>query len=60
LENETAEVAAEVQQKKQGKKKGKIVQVYALHQKGLSAKDIAEKMKLRKNSSSLHLENEES
>lgn len=46
MENETAEVAAEVTQKKQGKKKSKIVQAYALHQKGQSAKDIAEKMKL--------------
>lgn len=46
MEIEEAEVAAEVPQKKQGKKKGKIAQVYKLHQKGLSAKDIAEKMKL--------------
>ena len=46
MENEKAEVAAEVQQKKQRKKKGKIAQVYKLHQKGVSVKDIAEKMKL--------------
>lgn len=28
------------------KKRGKIAQVYALHQKGVSVKEIAEKMKL--------------
>jgi predicted transcriptional regulator len=46
LKNETAEVAAEVPQRKQGKKKGKIAQVYKLHQKGLSAKEIASKLKI--------------
>ena len=48
MENETIEVAAEVPQKKQRKKKGKIQQTYALYQKGVSAKMIAEKMKLSK------------
>jgi hypothetical protein len=47
LENEKAEVAAEAKQKKPNKKKkGKIAQVYKLHQKGVSVKEIAEKMKL--------------
>lgn len=46
MENETAEVAAGVPQNKQRKKKGKIVQVYALYQKGLSVKEIAEKWRL--------------
>jgi predicted transcriptional regulator len=33
-------------QKPKRKKKGKIAQVYAMHQKGVSAKQIAKKMKL--------------
>jgi len=46
LENENAPAKAEVTKPKQQKKKGKIAQVYKLHQKGVSIKEIAEKMKL--------------
>ncbi|MGD0029470.1 MAG: hypothetical protein ABSC91_11085 [Candidatus Bathyarchaeia archaeon] len=38
MENETAEVAAEVQQKKQRKKKGKTAELYKLLEKSLPAK----------------------
>jgi predicted transcriptional regulator len=46
LNNENAPAKAEVTKPKQQKKKGKIAQVYKMHQKGASAKEIAEKMKL--------------
>jgi hypothetical protein len=46
LENEKAEVTEAKQKRPKSKKKGKIVQVYKLHQKGQSVKEIAEKMKL--------------
>lgn len=34
------------QQSASGRKKGKIAKVYSLHEKGLSAKEIASKMKI--------------
>jgi hypothetical protein len=47
LENEETHVTSENQQvKPKGKKKGKIAKVYTLHEKGLSAKEIASKMKI--------------
>jgi 2-C-methyl-D-erythritol 4-phosphate cytidylyltransferase len=46
LKNENASVKVEESKPRQQKKKGKIAQVYKLHQKGVSVKDIAEKMKL--------------
>ena len=47
MKNEKETVPEESQQKKtKQKRKGKIAQVYKLHQKGVSVKDIAEKMKL--------------
>ena len=33
-------------QKTRGKKNGKVAEVYAMHQKGVKVKEIAEKMKL--------------
>jgi len=45
LENENVNNVEE-SKPKQRKKKGKIAQVYKLHQKGVSVKEIAEKMKL--------------
>jgi len=46
LKNENASAKVEENKPRQQKKKGKIAQVYKLHQKGLSVKDIAEKLKL--------------
>jgi len=46
LKNENAPAKVEESKPRQQKKKGKIAQVYKLHQKGVSVKDIAEKMKL--------------
>jgi len=47
LKNEKETVSEENQQNElKQKRKGKIAQVYELHQKGISAKEIAEKMKL--------------
>lgn len=45
MENETVQEIEENKPKRQ-KKLGKIAQVYKLHQKGLSAKEIASKMKI--------------
>ena len=45
MENEKVARAKESKPKRQ-KKKGKIAQVYALHQKGNTVKEIAEKMRL--------------
>ena len=45
MENENA-VKVKESKPRQQKKKGKISQVYKLHQKGISVKEIAEKMKL--------------
>lgn len=46
MENEVVHEEDESKPKRQRKKKGKIAQVYKLHQKGESVKDIAEKMNL--------------
>jgi DNA-binding NarL/FixJ family response regulator len=48
LESEKVEEKVEVEapKKKPKKKKGKIAQVYAMHQKGVGVKEIAEKMGL--------------
>jgi transposase len=47
LKNEKETVPEEEQPKKaKRKKKGKIAQVYKLHQEGISVKEIAAKMKL--------------
>ena len=47
MKNEKETVPEESQQKKtKQKRKGKIAQVYSLHQKDLSGKEIAEKTKL--------------
>jgi hypothetical protein len=46
LENENASAKVKEGKPRQQKKKGKIAQVYKLHQKGLGVKEIAEKMKL--------------
>ena len=47
LENQKENVSAEPQQqKKKRKKRGKVAEVYAMHQKGVSVKEIAKKMKL--------------
>jgi DNA-binding NarL/FixJ family response regulator len=49
LKNEKEDVSPKNQEKKpKKKKKGKIAEVFRLHQKGVSVKDIAEKMKLKK------------
>jgi hypothetical protein len=48
LKNEEETVSEEKQPKKaKQKRKGKIAQVYNLHQKGTSVKEIAEKMNLK-------------
>ena len=48
MKNEKEKVSPKNQEKKpKKKKKGKIAEVYRLHQKGVSVKDIAEKMKLK-------------
>ena len=45
LKNEKEDVSPKNQEKKsKKKKKGKIAEVFRLHQKGVSVKDIAEKM----------------
>lgn len=47
MENLKESVSAEPQkQEKKRKKKGKVAQVYTLHKKGVSVKEITEKMKL--------------
>jgi predicted transcriptional regulator len=47
LKNKKEDVPEEIQQKEaKQKRKGKIAKVYELHQKGVSVKEIAEKMKL--------------
>ena len=46
MNNENVPAKVEESKPRQQKKKGKIAQVYKLHQKGVSVKDIAEKMKL--------------
>jgi len=47
LKNEEETVSEENQQKeRKQKRKGKIAKAYELHQKGVSIKEIAEKMKL--------------
>ncbi len=45
-QNETVPAKNQKQKTKQNKKKGKVAEVYAMHQKGVSVKDIAQKMKL--------------
>ena len=48
MKNQNGDVSPKNQQKEpKRKKKGKIAKVYRLHQKGLSVKEIAEKMKLK-------------
>ena len=48
MKNQKEDVSPKNQEKKpKRKKKGKIAKVYGLHQKGLSVKEIAEKMKLK-------------
>ena len=48
MKNENGDVSPKNQEKKpKKKKKGKIAEVFRLHQKGVSVKDIAEKMKLK-------------
>ena len=48
MKNEKEEVSPKIEEKKpKKKKKGKIAEVFRLHQKGVSVKDIAEKMKLK-------------
>ena len=48
MKNEKGDVSPKTQEKKpKQKKKRKIAEVYRLHQKGVSVKDIAEKMKLK-------------
>jgi len=47
LQNEKENIPTEnKEQKPKPKKKGKVAQVYRMHQKGISVKEIAEKMKL--------------
>jgi len=47
LENQKENVSVEPQkQEKKRERKGKVAQVYAMHQKGVAVKEIAEKMKL--------------
>ena len=49
MKNEKGDVSPKTQEKKPKKKnKGKIAEVFRLHQKGVSVKEIAEKMKLKK------------
>jgi len=47
LKNQNGDVSPKNEEKKPKKKKGKIAEVFRLHQKGVSVKDIAEKMKLK-------------
>ena len=48
MKNEKGDVSPKNQQKKpKKKKKGKIAEVFRLHQKGVSVKDISEKTKLK-------------
>ena len=48
MESQNGDVSPKNQEKKpKQRKKGKIAKVYRLHQKGLSVKEIAEKMKLK-------------
>ena len=48
MKNEKEEVSPKIEEKKpKKKKKGKIAEVFRLHQKGVSVKEIAEKMKLK-------------
>ena len=48
MKNQKEEVSPKNQEKKpKKKKKGKIAEVFRLHNKGVSVKDIAEKMKLK-------------
>ena len=48
MKNQKEDVSPKNQEKKtKRKKKGKIAKAYRLHQKGLSVKEIAEKMKLK-------------
>ena len=48
MENQKENVSAKPQrQKKKLKKKCKVAEVYAMHQKGVSVKEIAKKMKLK-------------
>jgi DNA-binding NarL/FixJ family response regulator len=48
LKNEKGDISPKnKEQKPKKKKKGKIAEVFRLHQKGVSVKDIAEKMKLK-------------
>lgn len=46
MENENAPAKVGKPKSKKKKKLGKIRQIYKLHQKGLSGKEIAEKMKI--------------
>lgn len=46
MENKNASAKVKEGKPRRQKKKGKIAQVYKLHQKGASVKEIAEKMKL--------------
>ena len=49
MKNEKEDVSPKNKEKKpKKKKKGKIAEVFRLHQKGVPVKDIAEKMKLKK------------
>lgn len=48
MKNQKEDVSPKVEQKKpKPKRKGKIAKVYRLHRKGVSVKEIAEKMKLK-------------
>ena len=48
MKNENGDVSPKNQEKRsKKKKKGKIAEVFRLHNKGVSVKDIAEKMKLK-------------
>ena len=47
MKNQKGDVSPKNQGKKPRKKKGKIAEVFRLHQKGVSVKEIAEKMKLK-------------
>ena len=47
MKNEKGDVSPKTQEKKAKKKKGKIAEVFRLHQEGVDVKDIAEKMKLK-------------
>ena len=47
MKNQKEDVSPKNQEKKPKKKKGKIAEVFRLHKKGVSVKEIAEKMKLK-------------